>query len=259
MKSSLAASAMADAGNMTHDDPAPASLLRLDDVRKSYSVGPVATEVLRGVRLDVARGDLLSIMGPSGCGKSTLMNLIGLLDRPSSGAYVLDGEEVTAMDDDEISVMRNRRIGFVFQSFHLLPRLTAAENVGLPLVYRGLPQKDIRRQVEAGLERLGMEAFADRRPSELSGGQQQRIAIARSLIGAPALLLADEPTGALDQETSRDIMRLLIQLNVEEELTIVIVTHDAAVDRQCRRRTRISEGVLREEIADGAAAQAVAH
>lgn len=238
-------------------DPAPAALLRLHDVRKSYSVGPVATEVLRGVRLDVSRGDLLSIMGPSGCGKSTLMNLVGLLDRPSTGTYSLDGEEVTAMDDDELSVLRNRRIGFVFQSFHLLPRLTAAENVGLPLVYRGLPQKEIRREVDAGLARLGMEAFADRKPSELSGGQQQRIAIARSLIGAPALLLADEPTGALDQETSGDIMRLLIQLNAEEGLTIVIVTHDAAVDRLCRRRTRISEGVLREEAADGPVSPAV--
>ena len=230
---------------------APPDLLRLDDVRKSYAVGPVATEVLRDVRLCVDQGDLLSIMGPSGCGKSTLMNLLGLLDRPSGGSYLLDGVEVTTLSDDERSTLRNRRIGFVFQSFQLLPRLTAAENVGLPLVYRGVPEREIRRCVADGLDRLGIAAFAERKPSELSGGQQQRVAIARSLIGGPAVLLADEPTGALDQETSGEIMRLLIQLNAEEGLTIVIVTHDPQVDQLCRRRTRIREGVLREETDTG--------
>ena len=233
------------------DTRAAKSLLRLDDVRKRYAVGPVATDVLRGVSLQVERGDLLSIMGPSGCGKSTLMNLLGLLDRPSSGAYSLDGVEVTTMDDDARSTLRNRAIGFVFQSFHLLPRLTAAENVGLPLVYRGVPERQIKRRVHDGMERLGIAAFAGHRPSELSGGQQQRVAIARALVGTPALLLADEPTGALDQSTSGDIMRLLIGLNAEEGLTIVIVTHDPAVDRQCRRRTRIAAGVLREATDSG--------
>ena len=228
------------------DTRAPTVLLRLDDVHKRYAVGPVATDVLRGVSLQVERGDLLSIMGPSGCGKSTLMNLLGLLDRPTSGAYSLDGVEVTTMDDDARSTLRNRAIGFVFQSFHLLPRLTAAENVGLPLVYRGVPERQIKRRVHDGMERLGIAAFAGHRPSELSGGQQQRVAIARALVGAPALLLADEPTGSLDQSTSGDIMRLLIRLNTEEGLTIVIVTHDPAVDQQCRRRTRIAAGVLRE-------------
>ena len=221
-------------------------LLRLDDVRKRYVVGPVATEVLRGVRLHVARGDLLSIMGPSGCGKSTLMNLVGLLDQPTSGTYLLDGVEVTSLDDDECSRLRNRCIGFVFQAFHLLPRLTAAENVGLPLVYRGVPERQIKQRVHEGMERVGIAGFANHRPSELSGGQQQRVAVARSLIGAPALLLADEPTGALDQKTSKEIMQLLLQLNAEG-LTVVIVTHDANVDRQCDRRTRISDGVLHEE------------
>ena len=237
-------------------EPAPQGptlgpLLRLDDVRKRYAVGPVETEVLRGVSLQVDSGDLLSIMGPSGCGKSTLMNLLGLLDRPSDGTYSLDGVDVTSMDDDGRSTVRNRSIGFVFQSFHLLPRLTAAENVGLPLVYRGVPGQEIKQRVADGLERLGMADFADRRPSELSGGQQQRIAIARSLVGAPALLLADEPTGALDRNTSNDIMRLLTQLNAEG-LTIVIVTHDPQVDQLCTRRTRIAEGVLREEDLVGA-------
>ena len=227
----------------------PAPLLRLDDVYKRYAVGPVETEVLRGVSLQVDRGDLLSIMGPSGCGKSTLMNLLGLLDRPSDGSYSLDGVDVTSMDDDSRSTVRNRAIGFVFQSFHLLPRLTAAENVGLPLVYRGVAGPEIKQRVVASLERLGRADFADRRPSELSGGQQQRIAIARALVGAPALLLADEPTGALDRSTSNDIMQLLTRLNAEERLTIVIVTHDLQVDQRCSRRTRIAEGVLREEAA----------
>ena len=226
--------------------PPTEMLLRLDDVCKRYVVGPVATEVLRGVRLHVARGDLLSIMGPSGCGKSTLMNLVGLLDQPTSGTYLLDGVEATTLDDDERSRLRNRCIGFVFQAFHLLPRLTAAENVGLPLVYRGMPERQIKQRVHEGMERVGIAAFANHKPSELSGGQQQRVAVARALIGAPALLLADEPTGALDQKTSKEIMQLLLQLNAEG-LTIVIVTHDANVDRQCGRRTRISDGVLHEE------------
>ena len=233
--------------------PAATSLLRLENVTKRYAVGPVATEVLRGVSLQVDRGELLSIMGPSGCGKSTLMNLLGLLDRPTSGSYALGGADVTAMDDDARSNLRNRAIGFVFQSFHLLPRLTAAENVGLPLVYRGLPGHRIKQEVREGLARLGMADFAAHKPAELSGGQQQRVAIARALIGEPEILLADEPTGALDQETSGEILRLLVRLNAEDALTVVIVTHDAAVDRLCRRRTRIAEGVLREEPAVAAA------
>ena len=232
---------------MTQSNAPPEPLLRLDDVAKSYAVGPVEARVLHGVSLRVARGDLVSVMGPSGCGKSTLMNVIGLLDRPTSGAYWLDGVDATSMDDDALSLLRNRAIGFVFQSFHLLPRLTAAENVALPLVYRGLPEREIRSRVQAGLARLDMAAFAARRPSELSGGQQQRVAIARSLIGAPDLLLADEPTGALDEGTAGEIMRLLIELNREAGLTILIVTHDAAIDRLCRRRLRIRAGALREE------------
>ena len=237
----------------TARSPAGANeLLRLDDVRKRYAVGPVSTDVLRGVSLRVERGELLSIMGPSGCGKSTLMNLLGLLDRPTSGTYSLAGVDATTMDDDARSTLRNRSIGFVFQSFHLLPRLTAAENVGLPLVYRGLPDRQIKRQAHDGLERLGIADLAAHKPSELSGGQQQRVAIARALVGAPEILLADEPTGALDRSTSRDIMRLLIRLSTEEGLTVVIVTHDAAVDALCRRRTRIVEGVLHEEPAAAA-------
>ena len=222
-------------------------MLRLGAIRKTYAVGPVKTEVLRGVDLTVARGDMLSMMGPSGCGKSTLMNVVGLLDRPTSGAYSFAGQEVTELDDDALSAIRNLKIGFVFQTFNLLPRLTAAENVGLPLVYRGLAEKEIRERARAGLQRLGMDDCADRRPSALSGGQQQRVAIARALVGEPDLILADEPTGSLDAETGRDIMQLLIRLNAEQGLTIIVVTHDLAVDQLCPRRTRIRDGVLQEQ------------
>ena len=228
------------------------ALLRLRAIRKTYSVGPVETEVLRGVDLDVARGDLLSMMGPSGCGKSTLMNVVGLLDRPTSGAYWFAGREVTELDDDALSAIRNLKIGFVFQTFNLLPRLTAEENVGLPLVYRGLGEREIRERARAGLHRLGMGDCANRRPSELSGGQQQRVAIARALVGEPDVVLADEPTGSLDADTGRDIMQLLIRLNADRQLTIIVVTHDLAVDRLCARRARIRDGVLREQGADAA-------
>ena len=224
---------------------APA-MLSLEDVRKSYVTGPVATEVLRGVQLEVGQGDLLSIMGPSGCGKSTLMNIIGLLDRPSSGSYRLKGRETAAMGDRELSRLRNASIGFVFQSFHLLPRLRAWENVALPLVYRGASGAALRRRAREMLERVGMAERADHRPGELSGGQRQRVAIARALVGEPDILLADEPTGALDAETGAEIMRLIARLNAEERLTAVIITHDGDVARQCARRARIDRGVLSE-------------
>ena len=221
-------------------------MLSLVDVCKSYVTGPVVTEILRGVRLDVHRGDLLSIMGPSGCGKSTLMNIIGLLDRSTSGAYFLNGRETGAMSDSELSVLRNASIGFVFQSFHLLPRLTAWENVAVPLVYRGTGSAAMRRRAHEMLDKVGMGDRAGHRPGELSGGQQQRVAIARALVGGPDILLADEPTGALDAETGREIMGLFVQLNAAERLTAVIVTHDRGVARQCARRVRVLDGVLSE-------------
>ena len=221
-------------------------MLSLVDVCKSYVTGPVVTEILRGVRLDVHRGDLLSIMGPSGCGKSTLMNIIGLLDRSTSGAYFLNGRETGAMSDSELSVLRNASIGFVFQSFHLLPRLTAWENVAVPLVYRGTGSAAMRRRAHEMLDKVGMEERAGHRPGELSGGQQQRVAIARALVGEPDILLADEPTGALDAETGREIMGLFVQLNAAERLTAVIVTHDRGVARQCARRLSVLDGVLSE-------------
>ena len=222
-------------------------MLELSDIRKRYAVGPVTVDVLKGIHLDVQKGDLLSIMGPSGCGKTTLMNIIGLLDRPTSGSYCLEGREASALPDNEISALRNARIGFVFQAFNLLPRLTALGNVGLPLVYRGLDRGEIARRARAALDRVGLRERAGHKPSELSGGQQQRVAIARALVGEPALVLADEPTGALDPDIGEEIMRLFIRLNEEERMTVIIITHDPAVARRCRRRTRMRDGMLSEE------------
>ena len=234
---------------MTPPEP-PQVLLRLGGICKTYSVGPVETEVLRGVSLEVVRGDLLSLMGPSGSGKSTLMNILGLLDRPTSGTYSFAGREVTEIDDDGLSDIRNFKIGFVFQSFNLLPRLNALDNVGLPLIYRGLADVDIRERADASLHQLGMSDWAARKPNELSGGQQQRVAIARALVGEPDLILADEPTGALDPRTGQEIMELLLHLNAEQGLTVVVVTHDLSVDRLCARRTRIRDGMLHEQDVD---------
>ena len=221
-------------------------IIELAGVRKSYMMGPTRTDVLRGVDLEIHHGDFISIMGPSGCGKSTLMNILGLLDRPGEGTYSLDGVDTAGMTDRECSDIRNASIGFVFQSFYLLSRLTAWENVGVPLVYRGLGQDRIRRRSHEMLERLGMADKADHRPNMLSGGQQQRVAIARALVAEPLIVLADEPTGALDTETAQDIMQQLVELNARDGITVVIITHDRQVARQCRRRTRVVDGVLRE-------------
>ena len=222
-------------------------MLHLTDICKRYQVGPIDVDVLRGVNLEVNRGDLLSIMGASGCGKSTLMNIIGLLDQPTSGSYRLEGREVSTMDDDELSTIRNASIGFVFQSFHLLPRLTAQENVGLPLVYRRLSEREIRQRAQAALEKVGMHDRATHTPSELSGGQQQRVVIARALVGEPRILLADEPTGALDPRIGQEILQIFLRLNADDGLTVIVITHDRAVAQHCARRTRISDGVLHEE------------
>ena len=221
-------------------------MLQLIDVRRSYRIGPAATDVLRGVDLKVGAGDLMSIMGPSGSGKTTLMNIIGLLDRPTSGACFLNGRNVSALADDELSALRNERIGFVFQSFQLLPQLTALENVCLPLVYRGIARAEMRRRSRAILNGVGMADWTHHRPDQLSGGQKQRVAIARALVGGPALLLADEPTGALDVDTAREVMELLSQLNAEQGVTILIITHDPMIARQCARQVRIRDGKLLE-------------
>lgn len=223
---------------------APPALIELDKVVKTYRLGPVVTEVLRGVELEVQRGDLLSIMGPSGCGKSTLMNIIGLLDQPSDGIYRLNGREVSHIDDDELSAIRNASIGFVFQSFHLLPRLTAAKNIGLPLYYRRVDEGEIDQRIVEVLEKVGMAEHGEHLPNQLSGGQKQRIALARALVGKPSIILADEPTGALDPRIGQQIMDLFRELNAKEGLTILIITHDPKIAQQCSRQTRMEEGVL---------------
>ncbi len=222
------------------------SMLRLADIRKSYWTGPTEREVLQGVCLEVNAGDLVSIMGASGSGKSTLMNIIGLLDHPTSGACFLNGRDVSELTDDELSALRNRQIGFVFQSFHLLPQLNAVENVCLPLVYRGMSPPETAARAHAALEEVGMGEWGHHLPDQLSGGQKQRVAIARALAGEPALLLADEPTGALDTDTAAEVMALLLQLNAEQGVTILIITHDPAVARQCARQVRIRNGKLLE-------------
>ena len=227
-------------------------MIHLHEVRKSYALGPVTVDVLQGVTLNIRQGDLVSIMGPSGSGKSTLMNIIGLLDRPTSGSYVLNGRQVVAMRDDEISAVRNAAIGFVFQSFHLLSRMTAAQNVGLPLVYRGVVQPEIERRALDALERVGMAERAGHRPGQLSGGQQQRVALARALVGQPAVILADEPTGALDPDTADEVMGIFERLSAEENMATVIVTHDPDIAARCRRRTRIDDGLLHEGTAGDA-------
>ena len=219
-------------------------MLRLVDIQKSFRLGTLDVEVLCGVDLEVAAGDLLSIMGPSGSGKSTLMNIIGLLGRPTAGSYFLDGRDVSSMKDRELSAFRNMHIGFVFQSFNLLDHLTALENVAVPLVYRGLGRGEIRRRARAMLEKVGMEDRLGHKPDQLSGGQKQRVAIARALVGEPAVVLADEPTGALDSDTAEEVMQLLIRLNREERNTIVIITHDPLIARQCTRQTLIRDGLL---------------
>ena len=222
-------------------------MLELVDVGKIYRLGPVEVEVLKGVRLDVAAGDFLSIMGPSGSGKSTLMSILGLLARQTSGTYLLGGRDVSTMNDRELSAFRNANIGFVFQAFNLLGQLTALENAALPLVYRGIGPRQVRRRARAILEKVGMGDRLDHKPDQLSGGQKQRVAIARALVGKPAVVLADEPTGALDSNTADEVMRLLTRLNGEEGIAIVIITHDPVISMQCTRRALIRDGVLLED------------
>ncbi len=219
-------------------------MLDLRDIHKVYRVGPTAVEVLKGISLTIEPGELVSITGTSGCGKSTLMNIIGLLDRPSSGEYHLDGSRVEYADDDRLSLIRNRRIGFVFQQYQLLSRLSALANVLLPLVYRPEPTPDAEKRGLAMLERVGMAERAHHKPPELSGGQQQRVAIARALVGQPTLILADEPTGALDTRVGQEIMTLFRQLNRDDRITVVIITHDPGIARQCDRVVTMRDGLL---------------
>lgn len=218
------------------------SLFKLENIRKSFALGPVQVEVLKGVNLEVEAGELVSIMGTSGCGKSTLMNVIGFLDQPTSGRYLLEGRETSSLTDEELSTIRNRKIGFVFQQFNLLSRLTALENVCLPLIYRGLNEREQHRIAREMLAQVGMDERAGHKPTELSGGQQQRVAIARALAGSPSIILADEPTGALDTRVGQDIMNLFLELNSDKSITTILITHDPNIAAQCRRVVRMKDG-----------------
>ena len=219
-------------------------MLDIVDIRKSYRIGPTEVNVLKGINLSVERGELLAIIGPSGSGKSTLMHMLGLLEKPDSGTYHIDGTKVVYDDDRVLSTLRNQKIGFVFQQYHLLPKLTALENVGVPLTYRGINMAEIRQKSIEFLTRVDIQHRADHRPNEMSGGQQQRVAIARALVGSPAIILADEPTGALDVKTGVEIMELFQRLNREEGITIVIITHNPELALQCGRAVKIIDGMI---------------
>lgn len=213
------------------------------DLRKYYQVGGTTVRALDGVSLDIADGEYVTICGASGSGKSTLMNILGCLDTPTSGSYMLDGESVPEMDDDQLSRIRGRRIGFVFQSFNLIPTLTARENVELPLLYRGVPRKQRREAATEALEQVGLLERADHRPGEMSGGQQQRTAIARAIAARPSLILADEPCGNLDSRSGRVICEILEALHMCGK-TIVMITHDENAARNAERLIRIADGKI---------------
>ncbi len=220
------------------------SVLKLEDLHKTYLLGrDVEVPALRGVSLTLEAGGFVAVMGPSGSGKSTLMNILGCLDRPSGGRYFLEGEDVATLSRDALAAVRNRKLGFVFQSFNLLSRTSALENVELPLMYRGkeLGVREIRRRAERALDRVGLADRADHHPSQLSGGQQQRVAIARALVNEPAILLADEPTGNLDTRTGIEIMEIFQQLN-EGGMTLIMVTHEPEIGQYVKRRVLMRDG-----------------
>ena len=213
------------------------------NLTKTYMMGEFEVQALRGVSFTIERGEMVSIMGPSGSGKSTMMNTLGCLDRPTSGEYILDGESVAEMNDDQLASVRNRKVGFVFQSFNLLSRLTALGNVELPLRYAGITEGR-RERAQAALEAVGLKDRMSHRPYELSGGQQQRVAVARSLVNNPAIIMADEPTGNLDSKVGKEIMSLLTNLNKDRGTTLIIVTHDPNIAEQTQRVIRLRDGEL---------------
>ncbi len=221
-------------------------LIEIHDIRKTYRLGEVDLPVLMGVSLNVSRGEFLALMGSSGSGKSTLMNIIGCLDRPTAGAYWLDGKEISRLDASERARLRNRMIGFVFQTFNLLPRTTALENVMMPLIYAQeiLSEHQKRQRAATLLEKVGLADRLDHLPSQLSGGQQQRVAIARALINHPQVLLADEPTGNLDSRTNEELLQMFQQLNTSDGITIILVTHDPGVAQHAKRTVYIKDGLI---------------
>lgn len=225
----------------------PSPIVKFANVRKTYQMGPVTVEALRGVTFDIQPGDYISIMGPSGCGKSTMLNLLGCLDRPSSGQYFLGSEDVSQMDDDALSAVRGARLGFVFQSYNLIQQLTVVENIEIPLYYQDRPEHESREQARKLAARVGLEHRLDHKPFELSGGQQQRVAIARALVNDPLVILADEPTGNLDSKSGKEILALFDELH-EQGKTLILVTHDQKVAERSYRAIRLCDGQIESDI-----------
>jgi len=219
-------------------------VISVSDLHKTYHMGDVAVPALQGVSFAIQRGEFVAIMGPSGSGKSTLMNLLGCLDTPTSGSYQLDGVEVAPLSGDDLALVRARKLGFIFQQYNLLPRLSALRNVELPLIYRGVSAIERHRRAAIALQIVGMDERMHHRPNELSGGQQQRVAIARALIGSPTVILADEPTGALDTKTSAELMAVLQRLNREQGLTVIMVTHEPDIAAYTERVLVLRDGLL---------------
>jgi putative ABC transport system ATP-binding protein len=227
-------------------------VISLTDAHKIYRTGEIEVHALRGVSVEVKRGEFVAVMGPSGSGKSTMMNIIGCLDRLTKGTYILDGVDVSTMSKNQLADTRNSKIGFVFQSFNLIPRTTALSNVELPMVYAGMAPAERRERARKALESVGLGAKAGSLPNQLSGGQQQRVALARAIASEPALILADEPTGALDTKTAEEIMGIFQQLNRERGITIVIVTHEADIALHALRLVRFRDGLIQEDRLIGA-------
>jgi putative ABC transport system ATP-binding protein len=225
---------------------AASPVIEVEGLRRSFVLGSEVVEALRGISLRIERGEYAAIVGPSGSGKSTLMNILGCLDTPSAGRYLLDGEEVQSLSDDELAEIRNRKIGFVFQTFNLMPRATAVDNVGLPLLYSGVSRQARRQAALHALERVGLGSRTGHRPDQLSGGQRQRVAIARALVNRPVLLLADEPTGNLDQKTGAEIVGLFEQLH-QDGVTVVLVTHDRSLAERTNRQILVVDGQIAED------------
>jgi len=217
------------------------------DLVKIYQMGDIQVKALAGASVQIAEGEVVAIMGPSGSGKSTMMNILGCLDRPTTGEYILDGKEVSSLNDDQLSAIRNHKVGFVFQNFNLLKLASALDNVELPLRYAGIQGGQMRKKAEAALDAVGLADRKNHRPNELSGGQQQRVAIARALVNDPAIILADEPTGALDTKSGHEVMEILLSLNQERGTTLIFVTHDSTIAGLTQRVIHIRDGLVEEQ------------